>query len=303
MISKNLIDYLATKSEIKQKDLIEKDIILHKLLFKLSEDKSFFKKYVFKGGTCLIKCYFGYYRFSEDLDFSWIKQDIFKNKSGKQIRKELSAEINLFLMLLEETARAIGLDFKADKQDKKYVELGGSNRFLTCKLWYKSAGIEQFVKVQVNYVEKFEYKFRKLTAKTLLKDIDTKEFLFLFPEEKSIICIPVVTAYDIKEILLEKARAIVTRQGVKARDFVDTYLICKYEKLSFENFEAKIIAKIRAMLKYEKYMKNLKNKKKNRFAFKLGDEKRLLLEPLDDGFREFLPKFNTFLGKIIDKIL
>jgi predicted nucleotidyltransferase component of viral defense system len=25
--------------------------------------------YLFKGGGCLVKCYFGYYRFSVDLDF------------------------------------------------------------------------------------------------------------------------------------------------------------------------------------------------------------------------------------------
>jgi hypothetical protein len=44
---------------------VEKDMMLHRLLGSLQE--SFRSDFLFKGGTCLIKVYLGYYRFSEDL--------------------------------------------------------------------------------------------------------------------------------------------------------------------------------------------------------------------------------------------
>jgi predicted nucleotidyltransferase component of viral defense system len=64
--------------------LIEKDLLLQGLLLQLSKSKYFSEKFVFKGGTCLTKAYFGYYRFSEDLDFTWINQKAFEGKPEKQ---------------------------------------------------------------------------------------------------------------------------------------------------------------------------------------------------------------------------
>jgi predicted nucleotidyltransferase component of viral defense system len=32
------------------------------------------KNFLFKGGTCLMKNYLGYFRFSEDVDFAWKDQ-------------------------------------------------------------------------------------------------------------------------------------------------------------------------------------------------------------------------------------
>jgi predicted nucleotidyltransferase component of viral defense system len=94
MISKEIIDLIASKTGIKWRSLIEKDMILHRLLIELSSDKHFFENYAFKGGTCLMKCYISYYRFSEDLDFTYVNQKEFENKSGKQRRSIMSEKIN-----------------------------------------------------------------------------------------------------------------------------------------------------------------------------------------------------------------
>ena len=50
--------------------IIELDYLLSWLLKSVSEDPSLGSSLVFKGGTALKKCYFGSYRFSEDLDFT-----------------------------------------------------------------------------------------------------------------------------------------------------------------------------------------------------------------------------------------
>lgn len=66
----DFVNEVARILDIKRKDLIEKGLILHQILTDLSKDEFFAPNFLFKGGTCLIKSYFGYLRFSEDIDFT-----------------------------------------------------------------------------------------------------------------------------------------------------------------------------------------------------------------------------------------
>ena len=52
--------------------VIEKDYVLGWLLSGISANPELARTWVFKGGTCLRKCYYETYRFSEDLDFTII---------------------------------------------------------------------------------------------------------------------------------------------------------------------------------------------------------------------------------------
>jgi predicted nucleotidyltransferase component of viral defense system len=51
-------------------EVVEKDYVLGWLLAGISAHPALSTSWVFKGGTCLKKCYFETYRFSEDLDFT-----------------------------------------------------------------------------------------------------------------------------------------------------------------------------------------------------------------------------------------
>jgi len=51
-------------------NVVEKDYVLGWLLAGINEHRELTDAWVFKGGTCLKKCYFETYRFSEDLDFT-----------------------------------------------------------------------------------------------------------------------------------------------------------------------------------------------------------------------------------------
>ena len=51
-------------------EVIEKDYVLGWLLWGIGADPVLGDQWVFKGGTCLKKCYIETYRFSEDLDFT-----------------------------------------------------------------------------------------------------------------------------------------------------------------------------------------------------------------------------------------
>ena len=52
--------------------VVEKDYSLGWMLAGIWNQKELKQNWVFKGGTCLKKCYFETYRFSEDLDFTLI---------------------------------------------------------------------------------------------------------------------------------------------------------------------------------------------------------------------------------------
>ena len=87
-MDKNFIEQIANVIAAKQTDMVEKDILLQMLLHDLSKNEFFSSNFAFKGGTCLIKSYIGYYRFSEDIDFTWIKQSEFEGRTQKVDQEE-----------------------------------------------------------------------------------------------------------------------------------------------------------------------------------------------------------------------
>ncbi len=69
MIPKNEIITMATRLSLSP-DTIEKDYVLGWLLWGINNHNNFTNAWIFKGGTCLKKCFFETFRFSEDLDFT-----------------------------------------------------------------------------------------------------------------------------------------------------------------------------------------------------------------------------------------
>lgn len=65
MIPKNEIIEFAKKHKIEPR-VSEKDYVLGWILAALNNIPTISGKWIFKGGTCLKKCYFKSYRFSED---------------------------------------------------------------------------------------------------------------------------------------------------------------------------------------------------------------------------------------------
>src|SRR5262245_31694582 len=55
--------------------VVEKDYVLGWMLAGIYGHEDLAENWVFKGGTCLKKCFFETYRFSEDLDFTLLKPD------------------------------------------------------------------------------------------------------------------------------------------------------------------------------------------------------------------------------------
>jgi len=303
MIQKEIIDLLSARTKIADRYLIEKDLILHRILLGLGLNPDFFENYAFKGGTCLMKCYLDYYRFSEDIDFTYINPNEFEKMSGKQRRTALSKKISLIMDVLKNISDNIGLEFKTTKNDNRYVEFGRSNNQVTFKLWYvpENSQQETFIKVQINFQEKLKYPTKIKTADNFFFgkcEYFQSEFLLLENSEW-LLKIPKLKCYDIREIFIEKARAVLTRKGTKARDYIDIYMIEKKENLNIRDFKSEIIDKVTFALVSEKYKINLNNKRSSDFSFNRGEEQRILLVPLPKDFDAFFVELKIFLEELL----
>jgi len=69
MIDRREILDMATRMSL-QPHVVEKDYVLGWMLAGISNHPDLRDSWIFKGGTCLKKCFFETYRFSEDLDFT-----------------------------------------------------------------------------------------------------------------------------------------------------------------------------------------------------------------------------------------
>lgn len=302
MMPSDFVKKVAENVGIRDTKPVEKDLYLQGLLIELSKSEYFSENFVFKGGTCLTKAYFGYYRFSEDLDFTWLGKKEFEGKTGNQIRKMLSTEINKIMELLATAAKELGLDFKAEKSNKHYVQLGGSNRFATFKFWYMPSNPtenETFIKIQLNFVEKIvhEPKKHKLTP---LSPANKKEIELEYPKYASMaLQSPEFYCYDLKEIASEKVRALLTRRGFKARDIIDLYMLSK-KGITIHSVKPMAFEKTKFMLRYLKYAEHLKHKHFDE-NFKLGEEQNLLVNQPAKDFGKFAAETIKELNKLAEE--
>ncbi|MCY4142837.1 MAG: nucleotidyl transferase AbiEii/AbiGii toxin family protein [Gammaproteobacteria bacterium] len=75
--------------------VIEKDYVLGWLLWGIARNPTLGENWLFKGGTCLKKCFFGSYRFSEDLDFTPIGSSIVEEDFLYQILSDIVESVYL----------------------------------------------------------------------------------------------------------------------------------------------------------------------------------------------------------------
>jgi len=75
LIDKREILEAATAYSLGLPGVVEKDYVLGWVLAGINAHEALRESWVFKGGTCLKKCYFETYRFSEDLDFTLRDED------------------------------------------------------------------------------------------------------------------------------------------------------------------------------------------------------------------------------------
>ena len=106
MINKSEILAIAQYTSLTP-HIVEKDYVLGWILAGIYKHEDLTENWIFKGGTCLKKCFFETYRFSEDLDFT--------------LRKPEHIDINFLKNAFSEISEWIydrtGIEIPADKQE------------------------------------------------------------------------------------------------------------------------------------------------------------------------------------------
>ncbi len=205
---------LSSKTKFSPK-LLEKDYYLTRILHKISEKK--IENLVFKGGTCLNKCYLGFYRLSEDLDFVYNK-DV-KSLSKMQVRKILDG----LRRELFEILNKLGLEISK--------ELGKGWKMFTSAENHKIIGLEIITHYNSMIDRSFqtiklEISFRKKLKRPTKMKIIQHEFSDALGEpilKKDV----EIEAIDLTENFAEKFRALVIRRNIAVRDIYDIYFILK----------------------------------------------------------------------------
>lgn len=200
-------------------ELIEKDLLLTLILAEFQKEKEAFSELVFKGGTLLSRNYLKYHRFSEDLDFVHKDSGKLRELSRNIRERKIREFIELFVSQLKKVTDSLGLDFSVNRTDIKYCTILHGRAVYIFRVYYEK---NSFVKIEINFVEKFIYKPKEMSIKAITDFFDSKELLFILGLSINNF---IVLSYSLEEIILEKYRAILTRNELKDRDLFDLYLI------------------------------------------------------------------------------
>ena len=202
MIHPKEINKVAAKNKLKDFQ-IEKDYVLSWILYGISRNDLLSKVLVFKGGTVLKKVYFEDYRFSEDLDFTLLDENISNDdllKEFEQIYSFVKDEANITLQFKESN-----------------THISGSIGFYINYVGPLQANINsRDVKIDITRGEIMEYPIE--IKKGFREYSDLSEELF------SIQC------YSLSEVLIEKMAALMGR--TEPRDLYDFWYLTENERLS-----------------------------------------------------------------------
>lgn len=196
-----------------QPSTIEKDYVLGWILMGINYHPQTKKKWIFKGGTCLKKCYFENYRFSEDLDFTLLEPDSIKEIRLKEILLEISEWVyEQSEIIIHE--KGISIDIHVNPKGNLMAE---------CKLAYHGP-----LKQKTNFPR---IKLDLTSSEKLL--LDPEDRVIFHPYSDQPLPMPFATCYCYEEIFAEKFRALIER--MRPRDLYDVIHLYEKRHLLSEN--------------------------------------------------------------------
>ena len=234
MILQREISKIAEQKGV-AKTTIDKDWVLGHFIDAIFSIPTCRENLIFKGGTCLRKCYLRDYRFSEDLDFTAIDREfVLSQKIVKKIvqlitsRTEIPLHLESLKPLVHEN-QVVGFTAK--------IKFWGADHSINQlppapSRWQSSIKIEVILFEKVVFTSEQKPVFHEYS--------DT-----LSDAARNIPC------YSIEEILSEKFRALIQRSYPAPRDYYDIWYLSRnipkidwskirqafYLKLKFKGYE------------------------------------------------------------------
>jgi predicted nucleotidyltransferase component of viral defense system len=241
--------------------VLERDYCLAWFLMGLA-DSGLQPSLAFKGGTALKRCYFGDYRFSEDLDFTLLETIAFES-----IRQRLES-------VYDAVRESSGIEFGFDREDRH--SHANSHTFYMRYVGPLPSGGS--VKVDITTRERLVF---PLESRPVLRAYE--EFSDL-PDDR------VIQAYSLAETATEKVLALADRARNEPRDLYDLWHLVVREGIDLARLAPAVTAKLafreqqatgirEAILKKEGRLKAL-------WSARLSNQ-MAVLPPFDQVFREF----------------
>jgi predicted nucleotidyltransferase component of viral defense system len=189
-------------------ETIEKDYLLGWVLWGIANNQVLKRVWIFRGGTCIKKCYVNTHRYSEDLDFTVLPR-------GPYRPDELTAIFNDILPIVNSYS---GIDFKV--REPKF-ELLPHGRSTQGKIYFR--GPRQTptpISVKLDIVAG-----EQVVRPPVLRPI-SHPYSDEMPSENNVYC------YNLEEIFAEKIRAMMERS--RPRDLYDIIYLYRRSDLHAE---------------------------------------------------------------------
>ena len=240
--------------------LIEKDYYCSLILNKLFQ--SFSSPLIFKGGTLLNKTHVGFYRLSEDLDFSITDDQKLSNREKRHTTARIAKKY------INTAVEQLSLDFS------KKIKGHNENRFYSTEIEYPSVVVKDKQKIKIEFgIQEKIWEKETLMANTILMDSITHNHVF--PKFR-------VVDLTLKEAFSEKIRAAFSRKTPAIRDVFDIHYAIKQRLIEEPKGYIKIY-EIAPMVKYK--LKTL-----NRTINLCDKRKEMFLEQLETDLKPVLRK-------------
>ena len=192
-------------------EALERDYLLSWILAGISQAPVLRDTLVFKGGTALRKCYFGDYRFSEDLDFSTLKGIPTGNEMEGLIREVCGTAVRL----LDEYAP---VEITCERYTEREPHPGGQEAFAIRARFPWHSRLQTRVMVEVTMDER------------ILRQPEKRQVIHDYGEPLS----AEVQVYPLEEVVAEKLRALLQQAAMfeargwsrsRARDYYDLWRV------------------------------------------------------------------------------
>ncbi len=224
------LDSASKKSGIRL-DVIQQDYLLSWILAGISQTPSLSSYCIFKGGTALKKCYFGEYRFSEDIDFTALNE----LPCGDELEGEIKKAVNIASEMINEFAP---VKLRFSRYSEKYPHPDGQEAFSIYAQyqWQNHPLTKVMIEITRN--------------EDMVLESTKRRMIHLYGEDIEIDLL----SYSLEEIVLEKHRAILQHTKKlyerdwgrsRARDYYDLWRIFKTykESLQLDDFKKNLIQK------------------------------------------------------------
>jgi predicted nucleotidyltransferase component of viral defense system len=210
---------------------IDKDWVLGHVLFGIYTNEILAPILIFKGGTCLRKCYFGNYRFSEDLDFTISDISIINKGLIEELTKSVSEHSGIQLHI------------------EQISDMLFENKQVGVKIILKFWGADHPKNQNIPEPQRWHtyIKLEIMCHELLCFSTIKKPLIHNYSDASGLLCY--IPCYAIEEVTTEKLRAMLQRKYTAPRDYYDLWYILTIYKPVIdwtqiaEAFKAKIAYK------------------------------------------------------------